>query len=198
MTRMHPADGPTPHLVDEILALLTALQTMHRRHQEELDVYRNTDGEVIEAQRREYEDAREATAMEASDTLETVIHRLALLAAVPTRRAFTVALTSPDHEAGARPWLFVVLATDLDDAHRTLTQMPSYKQWLQDISPPFASGPAPGDGELVAAESHPGTRAPGSYTDLRHEQARVLAEHAPAQPTTAVPAPPSQAPRRYR
>ncbi|QNA72101.1 hypothetical protein C8250_009450 [Streptomyces sp. So13.3] len=174
MTESLPTAGPAPHLMDEILALLTPLQAMHRRHQEELDVYRNTDGEVIEDQRRAYEGTRESTAMEASDTLGIVVQRLALLASVPTRRAFTVALTSPGHEEGALPWLFVVLATDLDDAHRTLSEMPSYKQWLEEIAPLMD-----GDGELVAAQSHPGTRAPGSYIDLRHEQARVLAERAP-------------------
>ncbi|MCZ4102362.1 hypothetical protein [Streptomyces sp. H39-C1] len=89
MTRTPPAADPTPHLMDEILALLTPLQAIQHRHQELLDAHRTADGDVIEEQRTEYEEVREATAMEASDTLDVVIKRLELLAAVPTRRAFT-------------------------------------------------------------------------------------------------------------
>ncbi|MFI8880273.1 hypothetical protein [Streptomyces sp. NPDC055243] len=186
-----------PHLIDEIRALLDGLHTMQRTHQERLDAQRPADDVMDAAQLAEWEDVLRDIAVEASDTLDTTITRLGLLAARPARRAFTVALAGPGYDEGERAWLFVVLATDLDDAHRTLTQMPSHKRWLQDIAPPFASGPAPGDGELVAAESHPGTRAPNSYIDLRHEQA-LLAERAPAQLTTAVPAPPSKAPIRHR
>jgi hypothetical protein len=119
--------SPSPHLVDEIRALLAPLQVMHCRHQEELDAHRNADGEVTEDQYAAYEEVRETTAIEASDTLDTVITRLELLAAVPTRRAFTIALTGPGHEEGTRPWLFVVHATGLDDAHRALTQLPSFQ-----------------------------------------------------------------------
>ncbi|MCZ4102361.1 hypothetical protein [Streptomyces sp. H39-C1] len=45
-------------------------------------------------------------------------------------------------------------------------------------------------------ESHPGARAPGSYNDLRHEQARVLAQRSPTQPTATAAKP--KAPRRSR
>ncbi|RSO24293.1 hypothetical protein DMH15_31285, partial [Streptomyces sp. WAC 06725] len=121
---------------------------------------------------------RESTAIEASDRLDTVIHRLEQLVTVPPRRAFTVALTSPGHEEGAQPWLFVVNATDLDTAYRTLTRLPSYHQWLRDIRAPGADTVSPGDAELVLSESHPGTRPYGAYEDLRDEQAQ-----SPAEPT---------------
>lgn len=196
MTRTPPAAGPTPHLVDEILALLAALQAMQRRHQELLDVHRSVDGEVIEEQRAAYEEVRDATAMEASDTLDVVIKRLELLAAVPTSRAFTLALTGPGHEDGEQPFLFVVHATDLHDAHRTLYELPSFRAWLQDIAASGAPGPSPSETALVPEESHPGTRALGSYNDLRHEQARILAQRAPTQLTATAPAPPPKAPHR--
>lgn len=187
-----------PYLIDEIRAMLPPLQAMHRRHQEELDAHRTAEREVIEAQRAAYEEAREETAIEASDALDIVIKRLELLAAIPARRAFTVALTGPGHDEGARPWLFVVHASDLDSAHRILNELPSFQQWLTDITLPGAPGPSPGDAALVAEESHPGTRAPGSYADLRHEQARILAERTPSHGTATPPARSAKAPRRSR
>ncbi|MCZ4124178.1 hypothetical protein [Streptomyces sp. H39-S7] len=198
MTGVRPAAGPAPHLMDEILALLTPLQVMRHRHQEQLDVHRTADGDVIEQQRSAYEEVREATAMEASDTLDVVIKRLELLTALPARRAFTLALTGPGQEDGERPWLFVVLATDLHDAHRTLYELPSFQAWLNDVAAPGAPGPSASDTTLLPEESHPGARAPGSYNDLRHEQARLLAQRAPAQPAATVPTPPPKAPRRPR
>ncbi|MCZ4102923.1 hypothetical protein [Streptomyces sp. H39-C1] len=76
MSGSRPTAGPAPHLMDEILALLTPLQAMRHRHQEQLDVHRTADGDVIEEQRSTYEEVRAATAMEASDTLDVVIKRL--------------------------------------------------------------------------------------------------------------------------
>ncbi|MFF3460321.1 hypothetical protein ACFYXH_39765 [Streptomyces sp. NPDC002730] len=180
------------HLFDEIRALLAPLQAMHRRHQEELDAHRNADGEVIEEQRAAYEEVRETTAIEASDTLDTVAKRLELLTAVPARRAFTVALTGPGLQDGERPWLFVVHATDLNEAHRSLTQLTGFRRWLDDTETSSV------EAVLVAEESHPGTRAPGSYLDLRHEQARILAERTPSLGIATRPARPAKAPHRSR
>ncbi|WP_198358329.1 hypothetical protein [Streptomyces fildesensis] len=188
MSGSRPTADRTPHLTDEILALLTPLQAMRHRHQEQLDAHRTADGEVIEEQRTAYEEVREATAMEASDTLDVVIKRLELLTAVPTRRAFTLTLTGPGQEDGENPWRFVVHATDLHDAQRTLYELPSFQAWLKDAAGPSLAAPA-----LLPQESHPGTGAPGSYNDLRHEQARVLA---PNQPAATVSGPPPKAPRR--
>ncbi|NEA60183.1 hypothetical protein G3I60_39990 [Streptomyces sp. SID13666] len=170
--------------MDEILAVLAPLQALRHRHQEQLDLHRTADGDVIEEQRTAYEEVRETTAMEASDTLGVVIKRLELLAAIPTCRAFTLAFTGPGHEDGERPWLFVVHATDLHDAQRTLRELPSFQQWLEDAASPSLNAPA-----LLTEESHPGTGAPGSYNDLRHEQASLPAQRAPTQPAAAGTAP---------
>ncbi|MCP3821406.1 hypothetical protein NLX86_25910 [Streptomyces sp. A3M-1-3] len=184
-------DPSESHLYDEIRALLAPLQDMQRRHQQRIAAHKNADGDVIDEQYAQHEDARHDTAIEASDTLDTVITRLHLLTATPARRAFTVAVTGPGHADGERPWLFVVHATDLNDAHRGLVQLPAFQHWLLDTktSHDYAV--------LVPSECHPGTRAPGSYLDLRHEQARILAERSPL-PATAAPVQPANPTSRTR
>ncbi|MEU0844006.1 hypothetical protein ABZ370_31645 [Streptomyces sp. NPDC005962] len=184
----HATVSPSAHLTDEITALLLPLRKMQRRHQAELDLYRTADGEVIDERYADYDDARQRTAMEAGDALDTLLERLENLVAVPSRRPFTVAVQGPGHEEGAAAWLFVVTGTSLDDAHRALTRLPSFQQWQADIRPPDGYE-TPGDAQLVPGQSHPGTRESGSYIDLRHEQA-----HAPLRRTTS-PAPASPGPR---
>ena len=90
-------------VIDEIQALLDPLREMHRRHQEALDEHRTADGDVIETQYAEYEETRHTTAIEASDTLDTVIQRLELLVATPARRAFTIAFKGTGHAEGESP-----------------------------------------------------------------------------------------------
>ncbi|MFE7119833.1 hypothetical protein ACFU99_30885 [Streptomyces sp. NPDC057654] len=185
---------PDAALIDEIHDLLAVLQSLRRRHQQELDEHRNADGEVIEEQYAAYEETRTDTAIEASDALETVTRRLELLAATPVRRAFTVTLTGPGYDEGEAPWLFVVNATGLDDAHQTLTRLPSFQRWLAGNR--TAQTPAPAV-DLLADESHPGVRAPGTYNDLRNEQAaltgRTAASHSAPATAPPTPGPPSTA-----
>ncbi|WP_405734904.1 hypothetical protein OG607_41380 [Streptomyces sp. NBC_01537] len=188
------------HLIDEIQALLDPLREMHRRHQAALDEHRDTDGAVIEARYAAYEEARRSTALEASDVLHTVAARMELLVAVPAHRAFTVALNGPGHAEGASPWLFVVNGTDLDDAHCRLAELPSFRRWLDDIRNPDDSVGTRGDAEIVTGQSHAGVPAPGSYVDLRREQARVLADRTASSRASQLPVPgsPCPAPQRSR
>lgn len=184
--------APESHVSDEIRALLTPLQEMQQRHQQRLAAYKNADGDVIEEQYAEYDDARYESAIEASDTLDTVIKRLELLTTLPVRRAFTIAVNGPGHADGERPWLFVVHATDRIDGYQALIQLPSFQHWLIDTDTSHA------DAGLVPSECHPGTGASGTYLDLRHEQARTLAEQAPAPVVAAIPAQPAKPPCRSR
>ncbi|WP_367435105.1 hypothetical protein [Streptomyces celluloflavus] len=184
----HPSSFTHTHLIDEIQALLDPLRTMHRRHQDALDKHRTADGEITEEEYADYEEARQTTAIEASDTLDTVVKRLELLVAAPAHRAFTIALKGPGHAEGANPSLFVVNGTDIDDAHRRLAQLPSFRRWLADIRNPEATGPST-DADVVRDQSHAGTRAPGTYSDLRNEQARLLAASSASRPTPALPLP---------
>ncbi|MBT2509228.1 hypothetical protein J7I98_25765 [Streptomyces sp. ISL-98] len=202
MTRQPPARAAVPHpshLIDDIQALLDPLRQMHRRHQAALDEHRTKDGYVIEGHHAAYEEARYTTAIEASDTLDTIRNRLERLIAAPAHRAFTIALKGPGHDEGASPWLFVVNATDLDDAHRTLTQLPSYKNWLVDTRAPGDTDSA-SNADVVSDHSHVGTRAPGTYLDLRQEQEQILASRTASRsvPAPPPPGPSSAAPRRSR
>ncbi|MFI0776193.1 hypothetical protein [Streptomyces sp. NPDC021212] len=190
--------SPSAHLTDEITALLLALRKMQRRHRAELDLYRTADGEVIEERYADYDEARQTTAMEAGDALDTLMDRLENLVVVPSRRPFTVALQGPGHAEGAAAWLFVVTGTSLDDAHRALTRLPSFQQWKADNRPPDGYE-IPGDAQLVPGQSHPGIRASGSYIDLRHEQAHAPLRHTTsAAPASPGPAPSYGPPRRPR
>ncbi|MEU7148724.1 hypothetical protein AB0B15_11895 [Streptomyces sp. NPDC045456] len=86
---------PSPHLTDDLHKLLADLKELQLRHQQRLDAYRDAEGEVIEAQRAAYEEERESTAIEASDRLDTVIHRLEQLAAAPGRLPAPPAAPAP-------------------------------------------------------------------------------------------------------
>ncbi|MEU4347049.1 hypothetical protein [Streptomyces sp. NPDC023838] len=172
------------------------MQELQRRHQQRLDAHRTEDGEVIEDQYAAYDDARLETALEASDALDTLVAQLELLVADPPRRAFTLALRGPGADEGHLPWLFVVNGADLDDAYQRLSQLPSFHQWLEDVRHPGTS--RQGEENLVPGQSHPGVRGPGTYIDLRLEQARVLARRAPARGSLLPPAPPPSAPGRAR
>jgi hypothetical protein len=192
-----PASTP-PHLFDEIQALLPPLRALLRDHQERLDQYRDADGDVIEVQYREYEDARWETALEASDSLAVLVPRLEQLVADPPRRAFTLAVTGPAHDEADDVWLFVVDGADDVDAWRSLSALPAFRQWVEGEYPTHngvLQEPA-----LVQSRSHAGIAAPGTYTDLRQEQARIAAVRvlAPGSPDVP-PLPPLPAgPRRSR
>ncbi|MGW2858270.1 hypothetical protein [Streptomyces sp. NPDC001205] len=190
---------PRPHpgyLFDELRSLLAPVQELQRRHQQQLDAHRTENGEVIEDQYAAYDDARLEAAIEASDALDSLVAQLELLVADPPPRAFTLALRGPGAEEGNMPWLFVVNGTDLDDAYQKLTQLPSFHQWWEDVRYPGTS--SDGEKDLVAGQSHPGVRGPGTYIDLRREQARVLTRRAPARSPLTPPAPPPPAPGRTR
>ncbi|PKV84300.1 hypothetical protein [Streptomyces sp. TLI_146] len=188
---------PRPgYLFDELRTLLAPVQELQRRHQQRLDAHRTMGEEVIEEQYAAYDDARLETALEASDTLDTLVAQLEVLVADPPRRAFTLALRGPGADEGQLPWLFVVNGADLDDAYQKLSQLPSFQQWLDDVRSPGTS--RHGEEDLVAGQSHPGVRGPGTYIDLRREQARVLARRARACGPLLPPAPPPSAPGRAR
>lgn len=188
---------PRPgYLFDDLRALLAPVQELQVRHQQRLDAHRTEDGEVIEDQYAAYDDVRLETALEASDTLDALVAQLEVLVADPPRRAFTLALRGPGADEGHLPWLFVVNGADLDDAYQNLSQLPSFHQWLEDVRHPGTS--RQGEEDLVPGQSHPGVRGPGTYIDLRLEQARVLARRAPARGPRLPPAPPPSAPGRAR
>ncbi|GGU55332.1 hypothetical protein GCM10010211_20040 [Streptomyces albospinus] len=188
---------PRPgYLFDELRSLLAPVQELQRRHQQRLDAHRTEGGEVFEDQYAAYDDARLETAIEASDALDTLVAQLELLVADPPRRAFTLALRGPGADEGNLPWLFVVNGDDLDDAYQKLSQLPSFHLWLEDVRRPGTS--RHGEEDLLADQSHPGVRGPGTYIDLRREQARVLARRAPARSPLVPPAPPPSAPGRAR
>ncbi|MEV5979636.1 hypothetical protein [Streptomyces sp. NPDC052114] len=188
---------PRPgYLFDELRSLLAPVQDLQRRHQQQLDAHRTDDGEVIEDEYAAYDDARLEAAIEASDALDGLVAQLELLVADPPCRAFTLALRGPGADEGHMPWLFVVNGTDLDDAYQKLSQLPSFQQWLENVRHPGAS--SDDEKDLVAGQSHPGLRVPGTYIDLRQEQARVLAGRAPARSPRTPPAPPPPAPGRAR
>ncbi|MVO90280.1 hypothetical protein GPA10_37415 [Streptomyces sp. p1417] len=194
MTHPHPTHGQhTPHLFNEIRSLLAPLREMRQRHQDELDAHRDQDGEVITDQYAEYEDTRRDTAIEASDTLDALVQQLERLVADPPQRAFTLALQSPGHAAGERPWLFVVNGTTLDNAYQQLSRLPAFHAWLNDVRTPGDRNAI--EGELVAHASHPGIPAPGSYNDLRPHQSAPGGAPAPA---VRAPRPAARRPRGPR
>ncbi|MFD9817475.1 hypothetical protein [Streptomyces violascens] len=185
-----------PHLYDELSALLAPIKDMQRRHRQRLDTHRDNNGEVIEGEYAAYDDARLETAIEASDALDGFVAQLEVLVTSPPQRAFTLALRSGGHDEGNAPWLFVVNGTDADDAYESLSQLPSFRAWLEDTHP--LDGPRDGGGDLIADQSHPGMRPPGTYIDLRGEQARIKAERTPPRSPQTLPAPPPPATGRTR
>ncbi|MFE9407413.1 hypothetical protein ACFYN0_01210 [Streptomyces sp. NPDC006704] len=197
MTRPRPAAYTrSSHLFDELRTLLGPVQDMQRRHQQRLGAYRDDNGEVVEGEYASYDDARLETAIEASDALDGFVAQLEALVTSPPQRAFTLALRSSGHEEGNAPWLFVVNGTDADDAYDSLTQLPGFRAWLEDTCPPGSS--RDGGGDLIAGQSHPGLRPPGTYIDLRAEQARTQAERTPPRSPQTLPAPPPPVTGRTR
>ncbi|MEV6723518.1 hypothetical protein AB0M94_21585 [Streptomyces xanthochromogenes] len=190
---------PTPGALesawyDDLVALLSSVKEMQRSHQQRLDVHRDADGVVREGEYAAYEDVRYETAVEAADALDSLAARLELvLTAVPTR-AFTIALRSPGHQEGARSTLFVVSGTHLDDAYRSLLHLPGYRRWLEEFD---IVGATDGSGTYLPAESHPGMRSPGSYIDLRAEQAPAHSARTPHH-ASLPPGPPATGPGRLR
>ncbi|MFI1013094.1 MULTISPECIES: hypothetical protein [Streptomyces] len=193
--------NPPPDLADEIRALLGPLREMHHRHQARLDEHR-ADGYVVEERYPEYEEARLETAIEASDTLDAVRNRLERLAAAHPQHTFTLAFTGPGHVDGASPWLFAVHGTDLTSAHQALLQLPSFRQWVADTRRPDDEPDATSNAVFIPEQSHPGTAAPGTFNDLRHEQSWSLPSGTPPRaasgPLPPSPRPPGAEPRPRR
>ncbi|MFG3282096.1 hypothetical protein [Streptomyces sp. NPDC048111] len=179
---------------DDLVTLLASVKEMQRRHQQRLDVHRDADGAVLEDEYAAYEDVRYETAVEAADALNSLVTQLELVLTPRHSRTFTIALRSPGHQEGARSTLFVVNGTDLDDAHRALLQLPGHRRWLEEYD---IVGATDGSGTYLPAESHPGMRAPGSYIDLRAQQAPVSSARTPNH-TSLPPGPPALGPGRTR
>ncbi|MFD7017521.1 hypothetical protein [Streptomyces sp. NPDC059928] len=199
MTRPRPAACTRPpNLYDELSALLAPIKDMQRRHQQRLDAHRDDSGEVTEDEYAAYDDARRETAIEASDALDSFVAQLEMLVTSPPQRAFTLALRSSGHEEGNAPWLFVVNGTNADGAYDSLTQLPSFRAWLEDTRRLDTPHDGVLGGDLIADQSHPGMRPPGTYIDLRGEQARIKAERTPPRSPQTPPAPPPPATGRTR
>ncbi|MFJ2739654.1 hypothetical protein ACIO3O_08295 [Streptomyces sp. NPDC087440] len=195
---MTPEPTPTPSpLFDDLLALLPPLREMQQRHQEQLDRYRDADGEPIWEKIADYEEARRETAIEASDHLDTLVPRLEQLVADPPLRAHTVLVSSSSHAVEDDWRLFIVNATDVPDAVRVLQTLPSYQGWLREEYPLGHYGVDP---QVSLERSYAGAGPSNAGTDLRDEQARLVSVRpAPrSRPSAPPPNPPPSTPGRSR
>ncbi|WP_329558865.1 hypothetical protein OG711_07885 [Streptomyces uncialis] len=172
---------PPDDLAAQIRNVIGQLREMNRRHQAQLDEHR-LDGDVIEGEYAAYEDARLETAIEASDRLDRLVDELQQLITPGTEEPFTVAVCGPERHDGEAPHLFVVNSSGIEAAYAALVRLPTYREWLADarVGGPSDYGPVV---VVVPGASHPGLPAPGSFIDLRHEQARTI----PASPPMAAP-----------
>ncbi|MFB8025937.1 MULTISPECIES: hypothetical protein [unclassified Streptomyces] len=176
---------------------LTRYDAMAARHAESLAPFENEDGEPQQRHEDRYDERRIGNAIEADTFLYGLVQHLTELAGPPVPGApFTLTWAGPERHDGKKPYSFVVCASDLDDARRTLVTLPFWRQWYEEQRgwrDPDDQAP---DVLFVADESHPGIPGWGAYNDLRREQAAALAEtaEAPALPpgrpalTSAAPA----------
>ncbi|MFF0740579.1 hypothetical protein ACFYVL_09270 [Streptomyces sp. NPDC004111] len=191
-----PRPSPPPLLVDDVLALLGPLRQMRDNHQARLGHYRDSDGEPLWDKIAAWEETRRETAIEASDALDSLLERLEQLVADPPLRAHTLVVAGPAHAEVDDWYHFVVNATALDDAARTLSQLPTYRQWLDDMRP--GSNEHSGAPYLSLRRSHAGTPAPGMYWDLRDEQARTAGGQSSPRTAAVPPSPPPATPAARR
>ncbi len=189
---------PAPHapqLFDDVLALLPPLQKMLDDHRSRLDAQRISDSEPTRQQLTDWEEVRRETAIEASDALSTLVTRLEQLVAHPPIRAHTLVVAGSAHDELDDWNLIVVNATSLDDAEQTLATLPTYRQWVSDEQ--FGTDGNSPEPYVARRLSHPGTRASGTFWDLRDEQARNARGPSAAR-TIPAPPPTSSAPRCSR
>ncbi|MEV5878053.1 hypothetical protein AB0L75_28270 [Streptomyces sp. NPDC052101] len=146
---------------------------------------------MIEDKYPEYDDVRITTAIEASDHLDDLVIRLAVLLGPPAPRAFTLTFAGHERHIGEAPTSFVVNATSLDDAARNLALLPSWREWL------LANVACDGGADIVylPEQSHPGLPTRGEFADLRAEQGPVASQNASAVPASRRAAVPVTGPR---
>ncbi|MEU9001243.1 hypothetical protein [Streptomyces sp. NPDC048551] len=180
---MHTLDHA--HLVIELQTILAEGRTLQAEHQARLAPYLTADGEVNEEHRSDWDDARITTAIEAVDRLDTLLAQLGRLPGLTAGPPFTVTIAGSERYDGERPWSFALYATGLDDALRTLPELPAFRDWLREEAELVGPGAEP-DVMLVPEGCHPGLPEPGEYIDLRAEQANRPSP-APPNTTAAVP-----------
>jgi phage terminase large subunit-like protein len=173
--------APDDLLAAEIRTLISQLREMNHRHRARLDAHR-VDGEVIEGEYAAYEDARWETTTEASDRLDRLVDELEQLITPGGAGPFTVAVAGLERRDGANPTLFTVTGTGLEAAYALLTRLPTYRAWLADALAGGSSDHGP-TVVVIPEASHPGLPTPGTFIDLRQEQARIPT----ASPTTTAP-----------
>ncbi|MFF0448036.1 hypothetical protein ACFYT4_16775 [Streptomyces sp. NPDC004609] len=166
---------------------------MNRRHQERLDEYR-VDGDVIDGEYGAYDEARWETTIEASDRLDRLVDELQQLITPGAPGPFTVAVSGRERHDGEKPHLFVVNSHGLEAAYAALVRLPTYREWLTDISASACSDKEPVV-VVVLEASHPGLPALGEFHDLRREQAHAI-PIAPSVTSAALPPLPIQPPAR--
>ncbi|MFJ2627735.1 hypothetical protein ACIO6T_31115 [Streptomyces sp. NPDC087532] len=161
--------------IGEIHAWLARHDTLTATHDERLSEFQNDE------QREGYGDTRFTNALESDDFLDRLVAHLRELAGPPVPGTpFTLTWAGPERHDGEKPYSFVVCGSDLDDARRTLSALPFWRQWYEERRGWNDSDDQAPDVHFVAAESHPGIPEWGAYNDLRREQATALSETAEA------------------
>ncbi|MFD9248315.1 hypothetical protein [Streptomyces bottropensis] len=128
-----------------------------------------------------YDEQRFTNTIAADEFLDGLAGHLRELAGPPVPgEVFTLTFAGSERHDGEQPYCFVVCGTDLDDARRTLTSLPSWKDWYEQQRGWLDPDDQAPDVVFVADQSHPGLPQWGAYDDLRREQAAALAETAGA------------------
>ncbi|MFF8786839.1 hypothetical protein [Streptomyces sp. NPDC015125] len=180
----------TIDFIGEIHPLLTQFRQMTARHQAQIDGYLDSDGELTDEVRQDFNEAKNAHNAEAHNQLVKVIERLTDLCGPPVPgRAYTLTYAGPERHDGEAPYTFVVNGQDLDDARRILHTLPFFREWYEEQRDWNAPEQDP-DVLFLASprDSHAGIPDLGCYNDLRREQAAlwetetVTRELAPVRP----------------
>ncbi|MEU1221313.1 hypothetical protein [Streptomyces microflavus] len=176
-----------PDYIGELHPWLARYAAMAARHEQRLAPYVDADGEPVDEHYAQYDEKRFDNTIEADGFLDALVARVRELVGPPVPgTAFTLTYSGAERHVGVRGTSFVVNGTDLDDAHRTLLTMRSFKEWLDELKSMGNDPDAELDLLYVAAQSHPGVPEWHAYRDFRREQAEALADA--EQPA---PAPPS-------
>ncbi|AWI32635.1 hypothetical protein [Streptomyces tirandamycinicus] len=165
--------------VGYVHGLVRRYRDMDACHTESLAPYLGADGDADPRRYADYDETRATNALQAAEFLAELVGELVALCGEPVPgEAFTLTFAGLERHDGEKPYGFVVCARDLDDARRTLTGLPSFREWFEGQRPLGApDGQAP-DVLFVADESHPGIPAWGAYSDLRREQAAAASASA--------------------